>query len=200
MKKLLLTSLLFCLIASSINAKTIVLTEEMKENDLDSPKFQLFISKSGKQIGTAKVVFDGDYDDYEKFLKVDNDKKNKQILNDTTGHVINNLNASSYISGDMMNNILENAGVGIVVSFIGNAIAADDHYVQVTDYTNNGKFVGRMIKYVASKESLDEEDLAMIYQSTSSDSYGYSEGIVRIYKRNKEIAMDYYHKELENKK
>ena len=190
MKKIILLILSNVFILN-INA-TVILTKKMKENSLDSAKYQLFVTKLGKENGISKIIIDGDYSDYLKFMKIEDERKNNQIINDSLKYGVDKgLNSSSIMSDSALNGILKNAGLAIVGNYLGNLIAADDHYVQVTDYSENGKLIGRMIKYIISKESLNKQDRQMIYASSYNESYGYNKGKIGIYHRNKKLALKY---------
>ncbi len=161
MKKILI---LIAFICTLVNAE-VKLTKELIDNDIETNEYQLFVTKT-VNIPTdnlkAKVVFIGELEDYfEKYKTIYEQDMTEELslIAGETGKVI--LRAAFS---------LDNSNI-----FFGDA-----NYAQVTDYTNNGEFATRIIKYIISDENLPKEDQEMIYATTNSDSYHFNKGKVRL--------------------
>jgi len=156
------------LISVLLNAE-IKLTEELIDNDIETNEYQLFVTKTvDVSIDNLKseVIFTGELEDYfEKYReKYEQDMEEElAIIASSTGKVLFRSIFGGLLFGDNSN------------VFFGDA-----NYVQVTDYTKNGKFVTRIIKYIVSDENLPKEDQQMIYATTNSDNYHFNEGQAKL--------------------
>ena len=164
MKKILI--MLF--MAMLLNAE-VKLTKELIDNDIETNEYQLFVTKTVK-ISTdnlkSEVIFTGELEDYlEKYReKYEQDMQEElAIIANSTGKFIFKSVFGGLLFGDNSN------------IFFGDA-----NYVQVTDYTDNGKFVTRIIKYIVSDENLPKEHQEMIYATTNSDNYHFNEGQAKL--------------------
>ena len=156
--------------------------EVLTKNDFETSEYQLFVTKtrSVELSGlTPKVVFEGDadnyYTEYQKVLekKLDlSEQANAAITHKGTG-----IASSAYykeIRG------LQNFGYAVVGSVVLNAMLGsfmgDRTYVQVTDYYKADEPVTRVVKYLVSDDSLDTEEMRLVFNTTDTTSYHFRSG------------------------
>lgn len=164
MKKILMMMLMSVLLSAEVK-----LTKELIDNDIETNEYQLFVTKT-VNIPTdnlkAEVIFTGELEDYlEKYReKYEQDiQEELELIANATGKFLFRAFFNGILFGDNSN------------IFFGDA-----NYVQVTDFTDNGKFVTRIIKYIVSDENLPIEDQKMIYATTNSDNYHFNEGQAKL--------------------
>ncbi len=179
MKKLLVSSLL---IGTSLLAD-VRAPEVLTTNSFETAEFQVFVTNTKNipitQDMTTKVVFEGEIEDYykeynkmveQKFHTGEEVSKRLVAMNQSVGY-------ATYYK-DI--NSLQNIGIATVGSIALNAmlgsVLGDDTYVQVVDYYKDGQPVTRLYKYIVSDDSLDEEEMKLVFNTTSNQSYHYRSG------------------------
>jgi len=162
------TLVLMTFLSILLNAE-VKLTQELIDNDIETNEYQLFVTKT-VDVPTdglkSKVIFTGELEDYlVKYReKYEQDMQEElALIANSTGKILFRSVFGGLLFGDNSN------------IFFGDA-----NYVQVTDYTKDGKFVTRIIKYIVSDENLPLEDQEMIYDTTNSDNYHFNEGKVKL--------------------
>ena len=75
---------------------------------------------------------------------------------------------------------LQNIGIATVGSIALNAmlgsVLGDDTYIQVVDYYKDDKPITRLYKYIVSDDTLDEEEMKLVFNTTNNQSYHFRSG------------------------
>ena len=179
MKKLLVSSLL---IGVSLLAD-VRAPEVLTKNSFETSEFQVFVTNT-KNIPitkdlVAKIVFEGEIEDYYK-------EYNKMVEQKFhTGEEITKraVESNQYLGKALYYKdikSLQNIGITTVGSVALNAmlgsVLGDDTYVQVVDYYKDGQPITRLYKYIVSDDSLDEEEMKLVFNTTNNQSYHFRSG------------------------
>ncbi len=159
---------LMVFISVLLNAE-VKLTKELIDNDIETNEYQLFVTKTVNiSIDNLKseVIFTGELEDYlEKYRE-----KYEQDMQDEL----------ALIASSTSKIVFKGLFGGLLFGDNSNVFFGDANYVQVTDYSKDGKFVTRIIKYIVSDENLPIEDQNIIYATTNSDNYHFNEGQAKL--------------------
>jgi len=180
MKKLILSSLL---IGSSLLAE-VTAPEVLTKDKFETVEYQLFLTNTKNIPITkdmeSKVVFEGGikkyYEEYNAMIE-----KRFHLGEETTKAVLSTdskffADAAFYKDAASLNNL----GIAIVgdiaLRALFSAMFGDDTYVQAVDYYQDGKPVTRVLKYLVSDDTLDEEEYKLVFNTTDDQSYHFRTG------------------------
>jgi archaellum component FlaF (FlaF/FlaG flagellin family) len=179
MKKLLVSSLL---IGTTLLAD-VRAPEVLTKNSFETSEFQVFITNTRNipitKDMTPKIIFEGEIDDYyeeynkmveQKFHAGEEVSKRLVAMNQSVGYATYYKDITS----------LQNIGIATVGSIALNAmlgsVLGDDTYIQVVDYYKDDKPITRLYKYIVSDDTLDEEEMKLVFNTTNNQSYHFRSG------------------------
>lgn len=186
MKKIIYGLLCLCVVvlADPVSEKSFM-TKAMIENDLETHQYQFFYTSSNgipTNGLTQKIIFSGSLTNYFEFIKNDLNAKrtlSNETLSTASGSAFNaaiNAASNSIKKSDIANNAVQGFGIGLVVNPMAGMLFGDDHYAQIEDYYEGETPKTRVIKYVVSDESLPNDELKMIYETSNGRSYHFNRG------------------------
>jgi len=183
MRYILLVFLSFSLLHAEVRP-----TQEMIDNNIESPEFQFFVTKT-RNIETSnlkqKIVFEGELEEYYEFYNKLMTKGSQAILKANLGEAgLQTFNGavsntiSSGAGGNSPEALLASMGIGIAVNQALLALNYDASYLQITDYYQDKIPVTRMIKLIVSDESLEYEEVISIFKTSNTKNYHFAEGYI----------------------
>ena len=180
MKKIVLgTLLLYTALFAEITVPKV-----LTNNDFETYEYQLFVTNT-KEIAItknmiAKVIFEGEVEDYYTFYNEMNSKSFKvseQLANNIALHQNKALGNALFFKDIKA---LQNIGIASVGSLALNTllggILGDDSYVKVVDYYKDNKVQTRLIKYIVSDDDLDKAERELLYKTSNNQSYHFRSG------------------------
>lgn len=180
MKKIILTSLI---IGSSLFGQ-VNAPDVLTDNDFETAEYQLFVTNTKNiKITTdlnKKIVYEGEIEDYYKNVNKVNSQK-YSFSEESIKHAID-IHSNKLGNAIYYNDIKTLKDIGVMslgaaaLKAMLNGLMDDDIYVQVADYYKNDKPVTRVIKYVVSDDNLDEEEMKLVFNTTSNQSYHFRSG------------------------
>jgi hypothetical protein len=180
MKKIVLGSLL----AYHALFAEVIVPNILTNNDFETHEYQFFVTNT-KEIAitkemVAKVIFEGEIEDYYTFYNEMNSKSFK-----VSEQLVNNilLNQNKVLGNALFFKdvkALQNIGIASVGSLALNTllggILGDDTYVKVVDYYQGDVLQTRLIKYLVSDDDLDKAERELVYKTSSNQSYHFRSG------------------------